>query len=95
MSASLAPHRYTGATCATDVDECTASTPPCRNGGSCADSSSDPTVPAAAYSCTCAAGFAGTICESDFDECGSEPCGIGARCDNGAGFYSCACAVPR
>ena len=65
------------------------------NGGTCAESGGDATVPVAAYRCACAAGFAGVACTADFDECASEPCGAGARCDDGAGRYSCACAIPR
>eukprot|EP01052_Picozoa_sp_SAG31_P030768 SAG31_NODE_3186_length_4575_cov_2.905496_2_plen_412_part_00 len=90
---------YSGSTCGTDVDEC--STPawsgsPCRNGGDCQESSVNPTIPIGAYNCDCAEGFTGAVCEDDVDECASNPCGAPpTRCDNGAGIYSCACAIPR
>ena len=71
-----------GVTC-TEVDEC-ASTP-CRNGATCSDRLE-------AYTCLCASGFRGDVCENDVDECASEPCAHGSTCTQpAAAAYVCDC----
>ena len=50
--------------CDIDVDECSSS--PCVNGGTCTESTVEPTVSVHAYQCTCVAGFANGVCEYDF-----------------------------
>lgn len=39
----------------------------------------------------CSAGYTGTLCERDVDECISEPCRNGALCRDGVDQYSCYC----
>ncbi|XP_037082516.1 LOW QUALITY PROTEIN: protein crumbs-like [Pollicipes pollicipes] len=57
----------------------------CQNGGACA-------APADEFDCTCPAGFNGTTCQNNIDECllGNE-CTNGATCVDGVDGYSCAC----
>ena len=59
-----------------------------------------PRPPADAYACNCPIGFAGSLCETDIDECASNPCWNGASCAESAsnaeiapGVYRCTCAV--
>jgi len=47
--ACLCAPGYTGNACEIDVDECRSA--PCANGGGCAESNLDETVPADAYQC--------------------------------------------
>ncbi|XP_031550465.1 fibropellin-3-like [Actinia tenebrosa] len=43
------------------------------------------------YSCTCAAGYNGTRCENDIDECASNPCVNNGTCTDLVNDYLCAC----
>jgi len=44
------------------------------------------------YECQCLAGFTGRNCETDFDECASDPCVNGATCLDYVDSYVCRCA---
>jgi hypothetical protein len=75
-----------GGNCDIDVNECISS--PCVNGGSCNESSVRSSIPAAAYSCTCAPGYANGRCGFDYlpsyhSECNvAEPTSqLGGNCD--------------
>nr|XP_026695377.1 uncharacterized protein LOC100181677 isoform X2 [Ciona intestinalis] len=57
---------------------------PCVNGGQCVSSGHD-------YSCKCLAGYDGTHCEIDIDECASNPCLNGGTCTDGVASFTCAC----
>eukprot|EP00057_Strongylocentrotus_purpuratus_P027339 XP_011681813.1 PREDICTED: uncharacterized protein LOC100889023 [Strongylocentrotus purpuratus] len=57
---------------------------PCWNGAIC-----DETVDG--FSCTCAEGFSGPLCEEDINECLSHPCENGAVCQDGIDRYICEC----
>ena len=46
------------------TDECASS--PCQHGGTCTDQFNS-------FFCTCAAGYSGSTCQSDIDECVSQP----------------------
>ena len=47
----------------------------CQHGGSCHDVG-------ATHRCSCTAGFTGSYCETDINECGSDPCLNGATCND-------------
>jgi len=70
-------------TCHANVsDHCSPS--PCQNGGSCTNDSNG-------YTCACPAGYTGTNCEIEIDECQSNPCAHG-QCLDGINSYVCECA---
>jgi hypothetical protein len=73
----------TEGTCTPNVsDHCDPS--PCQNGGSC-------TNDAAGYTCACPAGYTGTNCENEIDECQSNPC-VNGQCMDAINAYACECA---
>ena len=41
--------------------------------------------------CHCAGGFTGTNCETEVDECDSDPCLNGGRCQDGVNGFMCDC----
>lgn len=57
---------------------------PCSNGGLCKDEVNG-------FLCTCPAGFRGTKCEEDINECESNPCKNGANCTDCVNSYTCTC----
>jgi len=59
----------------------------CLNNGTCRDVWN-------AYVCDCAAGFNGTFCGNNIDECATgNQCMNGATCVDGIATYSCVCAA--
>ncbi|XP_066275645.1 fibropellin-3-like isoform X2 [Branchiostoma lanceolatum] len=66
-----------------DFDECGSA--PCQNGATCQDGLNS-------FTCHCAPGYAGTLCEIDVDECISAPCQNGATCQDGVNSFTCQCA---
>ncbi|KXJ04239.1 Fibropellin-1, partial [Exaiptasia diaphana] len=56
---------------------------PCQNNGVCTDLIND-------YSCACKPGWTGKQCDTDIDECQSNPCTHG-ECKNGVNDYTCTC----
>ena len=43
------------------------------------------------YSCDCADGFTGNRCESDVDECSSDPCQHLGTCADEINQFTCSC----
>jgi len=62
-------------------DNCSPS--PCENGSTCENT-------AGGYACTCVPGYVGTDCETEIDECASNPCVYG-QCLDGINSYICQC----
>ncbi|XP_030579775.1 versican core protein [Archocentrus centrarchus] len=56
----------------------------CQNGGSCYKKGTQ-------SFCACAAGYTGQHCETDVDECHSNPCLNGATCLDGVNSFTCLC----
>ena len=56
----------TGGNCDMDLDECIST--PCQNGGTCTESSDDPSVPANSYHCECTDDWS-TIAETECTDC--------------------------
>jgi hypothetical protein len=45
-----------------------------------------------AYTCACAPGFSGALCQTNINECAGSPCQNGGACVDGINGYLCACA---
>ncbi|XP_052828928.1 protein crumbs isoform X1 [Octopus bimaculoides] len=58
---------------------------PCQNGTCIQDCT------AQNYTCQCADGFEGRLCDQDIDECKMNPCQNGGSCKNNVGSYVCIC----
>ena len=54
----------------------------CRNSGQCLDAGST-------HYCRCQAGYTGSYCQEQVDECSPNPCQNGAVCTDYLGGYSC------
>ena len=62
--------------------------PPCWNNGTCLQK-----TPGPGFTCVCAAGFTGSRCRQQVDECASSPClGSGSSCIDLVLGYHCQCA---
>ena len=72
---------WDGANCAIDINEC--SSEPCRNGGTCSESSTEVAVAVNAYRCRCAPGFANGTCHDGFISAYTDVCAmqVGGHCD--------------
>lgn len=56
----------------------------CENGGKCLD-------PNNTFTCSCPAGFEGSLCEINIDECVFNKCVNNATCEDGINEYKCIC----
>lgn len=56
----------------------------CFNGGTCVDGINT-------FTCLCPAGFTGSYCQHDINECDSKPCLNGGTCQDSYGTYKCTC----
>lgn len=63
---------------------------PCYNGGLCSPVKSA----GSNFTCTCLAGFAGSLCETNIDDCLDHQCQNGAMCVDGINSYKCVCRDP-
>ncbi|XP_004375704.1 protein crumbs homolog 2 [Trichechus manatus latirostris] len=94
---------YSGERCEVDEDECAAG--PCQHGGQCLQRS-EPALyggaqaafpgafsfrHAAGFLCRCPPGFEGDDCSVDVDECASQPCIAGGRCQDLPNGFKCHC----
>ncbi|PVD35988.1 hypothetical protein C0Q70_02958 [Pomacea canaliculata] len=70
--------------CVTDSSGTLCSNNPCQH-GSCMVSGST-------YVCSCNPGYTGRNCDSDFNECSSNPCLNGGTCINSIGSFRCQCS---
>ena len=68
-----------------DIDECSPSISYCVNKATCINT-------AGSYKCTCASGYTGINCETNIDECNSNPCLNSGSCTDGINEYTCICA---
>ncbi|CAG0915687.1 unnamed protein product [Notodromas monacha] len=94
---------YTGKNCEVDINECESS--PCMNGAFCLERSNASLYQsnfrglfdsfsyetAAGYFCLCLPGFTGPKCETNIDECASNPCQHGT-CVDGVNRWECKCS---
>uniref|UniRef100_A0A3B3VJD0 Crumbs cell polarity complex component 1 n=1 Tax=Poecilia latipinna TaxID=48699 RepID=A0A3B3VJD0_9TELE len=94
---------FEGRNCEIDMNEieCNSSSP-CMNGGRCLERSgqvlygSEPLLPeryepAAGYICSCPPGTAGSHCQEVVNQCESNPCRNGGRCESLDGGFTCHC----
>ena len=64
---------------------------PCLNGGQCTDLTGI-TNSTAGRTCLCVSGFSGDSCETNIDDCATNPCQNGFACIDGVNNYICDCA---
>ena len=50
-----------------------------------------PNIPASSPTCACAAGYTGSNCEIDIDDCDPKPCQNDGVCVDGVASHSCEC----
>ena len=78
---------HTGTLCEFDVDVCSDSTLNiCQNGATCSDGEGP------AFTCRCAPGYTGFYCETEIDECLSNPCQNQATCTDLVADFNCTCS---
>eukprot|EP00117_Sycon_ciliatum_P049872 scpid4789/ scgid4721/ Neurogenic locus notch homolog protein 1 len=63
---------------------------PCQHGATCQPLA---TSAGSGFTCICAAGFTGTLCSVNIDECQSNPCSNYSTCYDAVNGYVCKCAV--
>ena len=78
---------YKGRYCE-ELDSCHASRNPCKNGATCQDIVDGV---ADTFNCSCVAGYEGTFCEKNINECQSNPCINGGFCSDDINQYKCLC----
>ncbi|KRZ58448.1 Fibropellin-1 [Trichinella nativa] len=80
---------YTGKFCDSDINECIYQENPCKNNGTCVNTSGS-------YKCECPSKFEGTHCEIKIDPCRSNPCSNQATCitlSDDLEEYECKCRI--
>ncbi|XP_029031043.1 protein eyes shut homolog isoform X2 [Betta splendens] len=81
------PPFFTGPLCGESYDPCDPLHSPCLHNSTCLTRSDG------AASCRCPAGFEGSWCEIDTNECSSSPCQNQADCVDRVNGYSCNCRM--
>jgi len=67
-----------------ETDDCILENVVCANGGTCVDG-------LLTYHCSCQAGYSGTLCQTEINECVSSPCNNGGTCVDGVNSFLCGC----
>uniref|UniRef100_A0A8C7WP48 Protein eyes shut homolog n=1 Tax=Oryzias sinensis TaxID=183150 RepID=A0A8C7WP48_9TELE len=81
------PPFFTGHLCDQSYDPCDPLHNPCLHGSTCLTRSNG------TASCRCSAGFEGSWCEIDTNECASHPCQNQGHCEDQVNGYSCDCKM--
>uniref|UniRef100_A0AAV2JPI9 Protein eyes shut homolog n=1 Tax=Knipowitschia caucasica TaxID=637954 RepID=A0AAV2JPI9_KNICA len=81
------PPFYRGAVCSQPFHPCDPPHNPCQHHSTCLTRSDGTAV------CICSAGFEGSWCEIDTNECTSDPCHNGGFCVDGVNGYRCECKM--
>ncbi|XP_043917015.1 protein delta homolog 2 [Protopterus annectens] len=81
------PEGFLGKNCELKKGPCETTWYPCKNGGTCWDDNGY----ASNLTCRCLAGFVGTFCEINVDDCLMRPCANGATCHDGVNRFICEC----
>ncbi|XP_028983550.1 protein delta homolog 2 [Betta splendens] len=85
--ACVCPEGFHGRNCQLKAGPCHQRRSPCKNGALCEDADGF----AAELTCRCLAGFTGSHCETNMDDCLMKPCANGAICLDGVNRFSCLC----
>ncbi|KAM9126055.1 lactadherin isoform 1-T1 [Pangshura tecta] len=88
----ICPEGFTGIDC-NDTEKGPCHPNPCHNNGECqlVPNRGDVFLE---YVCKCPAGYAGTHCQKNVNECSSQPCKNGGTCLDLNGDYACKCPSP-
>ena len=83
----LCPNSYLGNYCE-ELDSCHSSRNPCKNGATCRDITDGL---ADSFNCTCLPGYTGNLCDTNINECASQPCQNKGFCVDYINRYTCLC----
>ena len=90
------PEFYTGKTCNETIDlKCSFKSGLCNN-GTCRDSAVGLSTTVSQngkdyFKCTCSLGYTGSLCDTNIDECASQPCNNNGTCIDGVDNFVCNC----
>ncbi|KAK7080255.1 DNA repair protein Rad9,Rhp9, partial [Halocaridina rubra] len=80
------PFGYAGYNCEITIDYCEKRSILCNHGGSC-----KPTFRDEGWRCDCQPGWEGELCQSETNECASDPCKNGGTCTDRFNNFTCTC----
>ena len=75
---------FTGSQCEMQINDCAVAPAPCGSNGLCIDEING-------FTCVCGAGFEGTDCSQNINECLGNPCGANGVCNDGINSFTCTC----